>query len=775
MFAILILCLVCQDAWSWQSYGGVPWRQHCSDVCRCTDDDRVVICSHSQLSRVPSDLPVATTSLDMDGNQLGVLRNSSFLMAPHIEVLSVQYNGIQFLETGVFSHLPELRELNLGGNYLTRLPRHVFRHNRNLKVLDLHGNAFYTLPDGAMFRLHQLIVLNVSGNHLTSAVLGPGFRYTTQLTTLDLSNNNLVSVESDAFDMTRFWDKQHALHVNMSSCNIRYVHPMALSKLDRVESFSLAGNPRLTTGNIQNALENFNVSNLKSLDLSNVNLSDIATMFNRLNYKRLVDLNLSHNHIGSVAKGTFFYLVNLRSLDLNHNRIDGIRSMDELMQLRHLDLSYNYIAEIDETTFEGLQELHSLDLSHNVLREITESPFQTLWYLESLDLSWNHISSVSIRTGLESLRELRVGSNRIASLAFMERLLGVRTLDASNNVITKLPSSTFMRGHNFALLNFSANAIYDISLQAFRGSTQDVLDLSHNRLVGLDNFGWRKTRVLYLHGNSISNISTDAFTRMNQIETLRLNNNKLSSFHAECFRDLRTLTSLDLSANPLGAHLQNEQVAINMNRHLGQLEVFSLSQVGLEDIPTYMFGNMTKLHTLDLSGNGLCRLDPSDFSAMKRTLQILRLSHNRISAPDPRTFASLEGLSALDLSYNPFVCDCKLMPFRRWMRDTNVSLLDVNSPDSYHCVAPDVLRGTAIDNFNMDESACVHRYNKLLIIIAVVSGVCIFIIIAILVLVCRWQCRRSTQKKLEKTKYSAMTNTVTVRMNSDEPLKKVWL
>ena len=766
---------MCQEAWSWQTYDVVPWRQHCPDVCRCTDDDRVVICSDSQLSRVPSDLPVTTRSLDMDGNQLGVLRNSSFLMAPHLETLTVQYNGIQFLETGVFSHLSELRELNLGGNYLTRLPRHVFRHNRNLRVLDLHGNAFYTLPDAAMFRLHQLIVLNVSGNHLTSSVLGAGFRYTTQLTTLDLSNNNLVSVESNTFDVTRFWDKQHSLHVNMSSCNVRYIHPMALAKLDRVETFSLAGNARLTSENLVSALENFNVSSLRSLDLSNVNLSSVATMFNRVNYKRLVVLNLSHNHIGSVVKGTFFYLVNLRSLDLNHNRIDGIRSMDELVQLRHLDLAYNYIGEIDETTFEGLQELHSLDLSHNALREITESPFQTLWYLESLDLSWNSISSVSIRTGLESLRDLRVGSNRISDLAFMERLLGVRTFDASNNVITRLPSSTFMHGHNFALLNFSANAIYDVSPQAFRGSTQDVLDLSHNRLVGIDNFGWRKTRVLYLHGNSISNISTDAFRQMNQIETLRLNNNKLSTFHAESFRDLRALTSLDLSANPLGAHLQTEQVGLDLNRHLGQLEVFSLSNVGLEDIPAYMFGNMTKLHTLDLSGNGLCQIDPSALSAMKLTLQILRLSHNRISAPNPQTFASLEGLSALDLSYNPFVCDCKLMPFRQWMRDTNVSLLDVNSPDSYHCFAPDVLRGTAIGNFNMDESACVHRYNKLLIIIAVVSGVCIFIIISIFVLVCRWQCRRSRQKKLEKTKYSAMTNTVTVRMNGDEPLKKAWL
>ena len=774
MLTVLVLWLTCQVAWSWQSRDTMTWREHCSDVCQCTDVDSLVVCSHSWLPRVPPDLPVMTKSLDMDGNQLGALRNSSFLGMTHLEVISVQNNGIQFLETGVFLRLPKLREVRLGGNHLTRLPRNVFRRNRNLLVLDLHGNAFVTLPDAAMFRLHNLLVLNMSSNHVMSSVLGPGFRYTTQLTSLDLSNNNLVSVESHMFDVTRFWNKQHTLHVNLSSCNIRYIHPTALEKLDLVESFSLAGNTNIPPENLLSALNNFNVSSLRSLDLSNMNLSDIVKMFSRVNYRRLVDLNLSYNHITTIVKGTFFYLINLDSLNLNHNRIDGISDMDELAQLRHLNLAYNYIGEIDETTFEGLQELHSLDLSHNALRDITEMPFQTMWYLESLDLSWNQISSMTIRTGLESLRTLHVRSNQITNLGFMERLVGVRTFDASNNIITKLAAGTFTRGHNFALLNLSANAIYDVSPQAFRGSTQDILDFSHNRLVGLDNFGWRKTQVLYLNGNSILNISVNAFKRMTQLETLWLNDNKLSAFHTECFRDLRALKCLDLGMNPIGGYLQSQQVAVILNRYLGQLEVLSLSYVGLGDIPTYMFANMTTLHTLDLSGNSLHHLEASSFSAMKVRLRILQVAHNRFSAPNPRMFTSLGALTSLDLSHNPFVCDCKLLPFRQWMHTTNVSVVNFHSVDSYHCVSPDAWRDTAIANFNIDESACVQHFHKL-IIIAVVAGVCIIIITVIVVLVCRYQCKRRKRKKLEKTKYSAMTNTVTVHVDSDKSSKKAWL
>ena len=778
MLTVYVLWLACQVAWTWELHKPVPWRQHCSAACQCMDDGRVVICSHSRLSRVPSDLPAMTKTLDMDDNQLGALRNTSFIGLSNLEVVSVQYNGIQFLETGVFLRLSKLREVRLGGNHLTRLPRNVFRRNRNLQVLDLHGNAFVTLPDVAMFRQHNLLVLNMSSNQVTSSVLGPAFRFTTQLTSLDLSNNNLVSIEADMFEVTRFWDKRYTLHVNLSACNIRYIHPTALAKLDVVESFSLAGNTHLPAKTLQVAMRNFNVSGLRSLDLSNMNLSNIVKMFTRSNYRRLVNLDLSYNHITSITKGMFFYLVNLDTLNLNHNRIGGVIDLDELPQLHHLNLAYNYIGEIDEMTFEGMQELRSLDLSHNALQKITETPFETLWYLKSLDLSWNRIVSMTIRTGLESLRTLHVGANRITDLNFMERLVGVRRFDVSNNRITKIEAGTFTRKHNFALLNLSANAIYDISQQAFRGSAQDILDFSHNRLVGLDNFGWRKTKTLHLNGNSILNISVNAFKRMNQLETLLLNDNKLSAFHTECFHDMRNLRCLDLSTNPIGGYLESQQVAVILNRYLGQLEVLSLSHVGLEDIPTYMFANMTTLHTLDLSGNSLRHLEASSFSAMKVRLRILRLAHNRMSAPNPRTFTSLDALSSVDLSHNPFVCDCELLPFRQWMLNTNVSVVNFHSVDSYHCVAPDSWRDTAIANFKIDETACAQQYHKI-IIIAVVAGVCVLIIVIIVVLVCRHHCQRRKRRKLEKTKYSAMTNTVTlpnsVHIPSDKPSKKAWL
>jgi len=55
-------------------------------------------------------------------------------------------------------------------------------------VLDLHGNRLTGAPpDHLLYYVHALLSLNVSNNRLTSAHLGPGFRYVTQLADIDLS------------------------------------------------------------------------------------------------------------------------------------------------------------------------------------------------------------------------------------------------------------------------------------------------------------------------------------------------------------------------------------------------------------------------------------------------------------------------------------------------------------------------------------------------------------------------------------------------------------
>lgn len=161
----------------------------CPPSCRCTAGSTVVV-SCLGVGRVPVPLPPSTVVLDLDHNHISLLTNASFSRGPplrRLEELSFQDNGLLHVEAGALASLTELRVLRLGRNHLSSLPVSVFTTNRKLTVLDVHANYFAVLPDAVLRQLHSLIVLNVSFNHLTSPRLGPGFRYLTQLSYIDLS------------------------------------------------------------------------------------------------------------------------------------------------------------------------------------------------------------------------------------------------------------------------------------------------------------------------------------------------------------------------------------------------------------------------------------------------------------------------------------------------------------------------------------------------------------------------------------------------------------
>jgi Leucine rich repeat len=169
----------------------------CPPSCRCTERNAVVTCAG--LVHVPP-IPSIAIKLDLDHNRISLLLNTSLRGAEtsvsgggswttlrRLEVLSIEDNGLLYIEVGALSTLYELRELRLGRNHLSTLPRDLLAANRKLRVLDLHANYLASIPDGVVRLAHGLVVLNVSFNHLTSVRLGEGFRHVSQLSVIDLS------------------------------------------------------------------------------------------------------------------------------------------------------------------------------------------------------------------------------------------------------------------------------------------------------------------------------------------------------------------------------------------------------------------------------------------------------------------------------------------------------------------------------------------------------------------------------------------------------------
>ena len=133
-------------------------------------------------------------------------------------------NAITRLSSQLFANLAILSHLGLDKNLLEDLPSSLFANTSNLKVLDLSHNRFTMIPEAVnVSALQSLQSLSLSGNlvsslgnlqmpslwrlevsdnrlsNVTSTNLGglPG------LQVLDLSNNQITTIEKAAFGLNR--------------------------------------------------------------------------------------------------------------------------------------------------------------------------------------------------------------------------------------------------------------------------------------------------------------------------------------------------------------------------------------------------------------------------------------------------------------------------------------------------------------------------------------------------------------------------------------------
>jgi len=193
-------------------------------------------------------------------------------------------------------------------------------------------------------------------------------------------------------------------------------------------------------------------------------------------------------------------LINLQVLDLAHNAISDVHSIDYLGRLAQLDLGYNNIQYVG---FSRIRiSLKSLNLDHNQISDI--SWLASLRHVEQVSLSHNRLTSIEALASLSDLVSLDARNNQISSISSLTSNRELREVDLGNNLITDV------------------------------GGLRENLHLV----------------VLRLDGNQISNI--DGLAGLEDLEELNLANNQLT--------DVSTLAE-DLSIQRLNlSHNQIEDV-----------------------------------------------------------------------------------------------------------------------------------------------------------------------------------------------------------------------
>ncbi|XP_055872176.1 leucine-rich repeat-containing protein let-4-like [Biomphalaria glabrata] len=231
--------------------------------------------------------------------------------------------------------------------------------------------------------------------------------------------------------------------------------------------------------------------------------------------------------------------------------------------------------------------------------------FGTYNDLKVLNLTQAHVDRfqpVAMFTSMPNLIELYLSHNLIRSFSptAWTGLSSLEHLDLSHNTIVGLVAQSFSKLINLKQLDLSNNKI-----------TMQIPDTAFAGLVQL------KT----LSNNPISNIGSNVFQPLVNVETIQMNNLTLTNISNGLLSNLKSLRTVDISDN-------------------------SISSVAND------FLTGTTLDLLDLSNNVLTSIPSDAFKNSATPPRILNLAYNKITQISS---TDLKGITAnrLDLSGNP--------------------------------------------------------------------------------------------------------------------------
>ncbi|XP_007888403.1 TLR4 interactor with leucine rich repeats-like [Callorhinchus milii] len=311
-----------------------------------------------------------------------------------------------------------------------------------------------------------------------------------------------------------------------------------------------------------------------------------------------------------------------RALSLGGNFITHLSPGDfcNYPALKELSLQYNSIQTISSKTFVPLTELKELYLGNNLLSSLENKTFAGLNNIQLLDLNRNRLSHVSRDTfyGLNSLIKLRL----------------------DGNVLSTIPDGAFVTLGNLGYLHLEKNNIRSLWRNPFRG-------------LG-------KLRYLNLSKNNISLERGNPFRHLKSLSELQLSENRIVSLREGAFRWLTELTTLSLSHNTIS------DLDHNTFQGLTQLRSLALDSNNITVISQRLFSPVKQIQDIDLSRNAISEVQIAAFWEL-HLLNSLNLKRNALTGLDPAVFASAGHLYKVDLSDNPWECDCHLMGLRDWI------------------------------------------------------------------------------------------------------------
>ena len=458
--SLLTLMLLCKLSVVW----ACP-SSECS--CEINKGRYIVQCNGRGLTAIPKFKSEDTTydELTLANNDINSLPNDAF-KGLKIKYLDLSNNQISTIDSGAFNGLGALTtKLVLHVNQMTQFPTSALSTLANLQLLELKGFAMTSLPENALAGLSKLQILSLKSCGL-----------------VDVSSSDLTNQQSTLSEL------------NLLANALTSVPTAAIASLPNLASLNLAGNK---IGAI-NSGDFVGVAKLKKLDLASNGVRTIHENGFTALTNTLLELRLQRNHLHDREILPLNQLGQLRILDLAYNGITNIPSelFTNMKYLEEADFTKNNLSNIKKSMFQGLDDsVKILKFAENQIAEIESGAFEQLHVLEELHLDeqpdLSGVLNADTFGGLEhSLKVLNLNNVKFSTSNWptVHSLVGLQLLKLAHNNIDNVPDSTFLRLSGLAKLYLSYNKIASVSQAAVNGlqTSLKLIDLSNNQITSLD-------------------------------------------------------------------------------------------------------------------------------------------------------------------------------------------------------------------------------------------------------------------------------------------------
>jgi hypothetical protein len=194
------------------------------------------------------------------------------------------------------------------------------------------------------------------------------------------------------------------------------------------------------------------------------------------NMYNLIQLSLDGKSIGEYHKDVFKYMINLKKLNIgyNYNKKLDPTIFDSLINLEYLRLGKYYNHILDKNIFSKLSKLKVLILSNNYDYELDKNIFNNLSKLESLDLGkcFNKTLDKDIFMKLVNLKSLKLSNdfNQELDKNVFSKLVNLEHLFFGSNFDKVLDKDIFQNMTNIKYIYFNDNYKHVLDKDIFKNN-----------------------------------------------------------------------------------------------------------------------------------------------------------------------------------------------------------------------------------------------------------------------------------------------------------------